>query len=80
LAALGLPLYAVVPTYYTEVLGLPLGGVGIVLLLVRIFDAVADPLVSGWRPIASAAASLAAATSRRRSGRWQLPMRGSRSG
>lgn len=45
LAALGLPLYAVVPTYYTETLGLPLAGVGFVLLLVRIFDAVSDPLV-----------------------------------
>lgn len=45
LAALGLPLYAVVPTYYTETLGLPLAGVGIALLLVRIFDAVSDPLV-----------------------------------
>jgi Na+/melibiose symporter-like transporter len=45
LAALGLPLYAVVPTYYTETLGLPLAGVGFVLLLVRVFDAVSDPLV-----------------------------------
>jgi GPH family glycoside/pentoside/hexuronide:cation symporter len=45
LAALGLPLYAVVPTYYTETLGLPLAGVGFALLLVRIFDAVSDPLV-----------------------------------
>ncbi len=45
LAALGLPLYAVVPTYYTETIGLPLAGVGFVLLLVRIFDAVSDPLV-----------------------------------
>lgn len=45
LAALGLPLYAVVPTYYTETLGLPLAAVGLTLLLVRIFDAVCDPAI-----------------------------------
>jgi Na+/melibiose symporter-like transporter len=45
LAALGLPLYALVPTYYTETLGLPLAGAGFVLLMVRIADAVSDPLV-----------------------------------
>jgi GPH family glycoside/pentoside/hexuronide:cation symporter len=45
LAALGLPLYALVPTYYTETLGLPLAGAGFVLLMVRILDAVSDPLV-----------------------------------
>jgi Na+/melibiose symporter-like transporter len=45
LAALGLPLYAVVPTYYTETLGLPLAAVGLTLLLVRVFDAVCDPII-----------------------------------
>ena len=45
LAALGLPLYALVPTYYTETLGLPLAGVGFALLIVRLFDALSDPLV-----------------------------------
>ncbi|MFP3675141.1 MFS transporter, partial [Bacillus sp. SIMBA_031] len=45
LAALGLPLYAVVPTYYTETLGLPLAAVGLTLLLVRAFDAVCDPII-----------------------------------
>lgn len=45
LAALGLPLYSLVPTYYTEILGLPIAAVGWALLLVRMFDAVSDPLV-----------------------------------
>jgi Na+/melibiose symporter-like transporter len=45
LAALGLPLYAFVPTYYTETLGLPLAAVGFTLLIVRLFDAISDPVV-----------------------------------
>ena len=45
LACLGLPLYALVPTYYTETIGLPLASVGFVLLLIRIFDAAIDPVV-----------------------------------
>ena len=47
LAALTLPLYIIVPTFYAEVLGLPLAVVGTALLAVRLFDAVTDPLV-GW--------------------------------
>lgn len=47
LAALSLPLYIIVPTYYAEVLGLPLAVVGAALLAARIVDAVVDPL-SGW--------------------------------
>ncbi len=39
LAALGLPLYALVPTYYTETIGLSIAAVGWVLLAVRLFDA-----------------------------------------
>jgi GPH family glycoside/pentoside/hexuronide:cation symporter len=54
LAALTLPLYIIVPTYYTETLGLSLGAVGAALLAVRIFDAVNDPLIGWladrWRP------------------------------
>jgi GPH family glycoside/pentoside/hexuronide:cation symporter len=45
LAALGLPLYAFVPTYYTETIGLPLAAVGFTLLIVRLFDAISDPVV-----------------------------------
>jgi glycoside/pentoside/hexuronide:cation symporter, GPH family len=47
LAALTLPLYVLVPTFYTETLGLSLASVGFALLLVRIFDAVNDPMI-GW--------------------------------
>jgi glycoside/pentoside/hexuronide:cation symporter, GPH family len=45
LAALGLPLYALVPTFYTETIGLPLAQVGFVLLFIRIFDAAIDPVI-----------------------------------
>lgn len=44
LAALTLPLVILVPTFYTEALGLPLAAVGTALLIVRILDAVNDPL------------------------------------
>ena len=37
LAALTLPLYVLVPTYYTEALGLPLAGVGFALLVVQYY-------------------------------------------
>ncbi|WP_114391023.1 MFS transporter [Notoacmeibacter marinus] len=47
LAALTLPLYIVVPTFYTDVVGLPLAAVGAILLAVRLIDAVSDPIV-GW--------------------------------
>ncbi|WP_198586050.1 MFS transporter [Pararhizobium haloflavum] len=47
LAALTLPLYVLVPTFYTETLGLSLATVGYILLLTRMFDALNDPLV-GW--------------------------------
>lgn len=47
LAALTLPLYILVPTFYTETLGLSLASVGFALLVVRIFDAINDPLI-GW--------------------------------
>jgi Na+/melibiose symporter-like transporter len=47
LAALTLPLYLVVPTFYAEALGVPLATVGAILLAVRIFDAVNDPVI-GW--------------------------------
>ena len=45
LAALTLPLYIIVPTFYTETLGLPLAAVGTALLAVRIFDAINDPAI-----------------------------------
>jgi GPH family glycoside/pentoside/hexuronide:cation symporter len=54
LAALSLPLYIIVPTFYAETLGLSLALVGGALLAVRIIDAVTDPaigwLADRWRP------------------------------
>ncbi len=54
LAALSLPFYVLVPEFYTRDLGLPIATVGFVLLLVRILDAAADPVVGlladRWRP------------------------------
>lgn len=47
LAAVALPLYIVVPTFYSQNLGLPVALVGTVLLLIRLLDAVSDPLI-GW--------------------------------
>jgi Na+/melibiose symporter-like transporter len=47
LAVLTLPLYVIVPEYYSAVLGLPLAGVGAALLGVRIIDALSDP-VAGY--------------------------------
>lgn len=54
LAALTLPLYSFIPTFYAETLGLPLAGIGLALFLVRAFDAINDPLAGfladRWRP------------------------------
>lgn len=54
LAALTLPLYIIVPTFYSETLGLSLAAVGAALLAVRFFDALGDPLIGWladrWRP------------------------------
>lgn len=47
LAALTLPLYVIVPVFYTETLGLPLAITGMVLVAIRLFDAFNDPLI-GW--------------------------------
>jgi glycoside/pentoside/hexuronide:cation symporter, GPH family len=54
LAALTLPLYIIVPTFYSETLGLSLAAVGAALLVVRLFDAFNDPVIGWladrWRP------------------------------
>ena len=47
LATLTLPLYSFIPIFYAEALGLSLASLGLVLFLVRLFDAVNDPLI-GW--------------------------------
>lgn len=41
----GLPLYIHAPDFYTQHLGLGLGAIGIILLTVRLFDAIQDPII-----------------------------------
>lgn len=47
LAALGLPLYIYLPTFYATDIGLGLSLVGFLLLLARMTDVISDPLI-GW--------------------------------
>ncbi len=47
LAALGLPLYIYLPTFYAEEIGLGLATVGLVMLIARSSDVISDPLI-GW--------------------------------
>lgn len=47
LAALGLPLYVYLPTYYAQTLGLGAAAVGASLFLARLLDVFTDPVV-GW--------------------------------
>ena len=56
LAFAGLPLYIHSPDFYTRDLGLSIGLIGIILLAIRLFDAVQDPVIgyisdkyAGWR-------------------------------
>ena len=62
IAAMTLPLYIIVPTFYSETLGLSLAAVGAALLAVRIMDAVSDPVIGWlsdrWRPAVRAPARL----------------------
>ncbi|MCC4246390.1 MFS transporter [Stappia indica] len=74
LAALTLPLYVILPSYYAGAIGLPLAQVGFILLIVRLADAISDPLVGlaadrfhpplgrrrGWLALAALPAALAA--------------------
>lgn len=48
LAFAALPLYVVLPHYYASDLGLPLAALGGLLLLVRLIDAAAEPLLGRW--------------------------------
>lgn len=44
LAVIGIPVYVYIPKFYTDTIGVPVALVGVILLLIRIFDAVTDPL------------------------------------
>ena len=45
LAVIGIPVYVYLPKFYTDVVGVDVGVIGILLFGVRLFDAVTDPVV-----------------------------------
>ncbi len=45
LAVIGIPVYVYLPKFYTDTMGISISTVGILLLAVRIFDALTDPLI-----------------------------------
>ncbi|BBO72039.1 MFS transporter [Desulfosarcina alkanivorans] len=45
LAVIGIPVYVYIPKFYTDVVGVDVGAVGVLLFSVRLFDAITDPLV-----------------------------------
>jgi Na+/melibiose symporter-like transporter len=45
IAFLGFPLYIYLPTFYVEYIGLNIGVVGLVLLIARLIDMIADPFI-----------------------------------
>ena len=45
LAVVGIPVYVYVPKFYTDVVGVHIGMLGFLLLAVRIFDALTDPML-----------------------------------
>ena len=44
LAVIGIPIYVYLPKFYTDTIGIDIGTVGMLVLCVRLFDAVSDPL------------------------------------
>ncbi len=45
LAVVGIPVYVYIPKFYTDTVGINIAYLGVVLLSVRIFDAVTDPIL-----------------------------------
>mgnify|MGYP006273045059 CR=1 FL=1 len=45
LAVVGIPVYVYIPKFYTDVVGVHIGALGAILLIVRLFDAVTDPVI-----------------------------------
>ena len=45
LAMVGIPLYVYIPKFYSDVVGVNIAFIGTILLIVRVFDAVTDPLI-----------------------------------
>ena len=45
LAVVGIPVYVYLPKFYTDVVGVHISALGVILLIVRLFDAVTDPAI-----------------------------------
>ena len=45
MAVVGIPFYVYMPKFYTDVVGVDIGTMGLILLLMRIFDGVIDPFI-----------------------------------
>lgn len=45
LALIGIPVYVYLPKFYTDTMGMDIAVVGLLLMAVRLFDAVTDPLI-----------------------------------
>ena len=45
LAVVGIPVYVYIPKFYSDVVGIDIAVMGYILLAVRLFDAVSDPLI-----------------------------------
>jgi len=45
LAVIGIPVYVFLPKFYTDTVGLDISTIGILLMAVRIFDGVTDPII-----------------------------------
>jgi len=48
LAVVGIPVYVYIPKFYTDVMGMDIALLGMLLFSVRLFDAVTDPLIGSW--------------------------------
>ena len=45
LAVVGIPVYIYIPKFYSDVVSVHIGMLGFILLAVRLFDAITDPLL-----------------------------------
>lgn len=45
LAVVGIPVYIYIPKFYTDVIGVHISTLGAILLIVRLFDAITDPVI-----------------------------------
>ncbi len=45
LAVIGIPVYVYLPKFYSDTMGISISAVGIILMVVRIFDALTDPVI-----------------------------------